>query len=87
MYPLQAAFFRNALEGEDQLRQRVAFALQKIFVVSGLEVTQPSWMAPYLTVLHRNAFGNFRQLLSDVTLNPAMGNYLDMAGNRRQSPK
>jgi Ricin-type beta-trefoil lectin domain-like/Protein of unknown function (DUF1800) len=51
MYPLQNRFFVNALYGEDQLRQRVAFALHQIIVVSGVEVTQPSWMAPYLQTL------------------------------------
>jgi hypothetical protein len=86
MYPLQRLFFTNALYGEDQLRQRVAFALHQIFVVSGVEVTQPSWMAPYLQLLDRNAFGNFRQLLYDITVNPAMGNYLDINGNTRTRP-
>ena len=86
MYPLQNRFFVNALYGEDQLRQRVAFALHQIIVVSGVEITQPSRMAPYLQVLDRNAFGNFRQLLYEITLNPAMGNYLDMAGNNRANP-
>ena len=60
MYPLQNRFFVNALYGEDQLRQRVAFALHQIIVVSGVEITQPSWMAPYLQMLDRNAFGNYR---------------------------
>jgi uncharacterized protein (DUF1800 family) len=86
MYPLQNRFFRNALYGEDQLRQRVAFALHQIFVVSGVEIRQPSWMAPYLQVLDRNALGNFRDLLYEISLNPAMGNYLDMAGNNRTNP-
>ena len=86
MYPLQTRFFVNALYGEDQLRQRVAFALHQIIVVSGVEIRQPSWMAPYLQVLDRNAFGNFRQFLDEITLNPAMGNYLDMAGNNRTRP-
>lgn len=86
MYPLQVRFFQNALQGTDQLRQRVVFALHQILVVSGVEVTQPSWMVPYLKLLEQNAFGNFRQLLTDITLNPAMGNYLDMAGNRRTNP-
>ena len=58
MYPLQNRFFTNALYGEDQLRQRVAFALHQIIVVSGVDITQPSWMAPYLQTLDRNAFGN-----------------------------
>jgi uncharacterized protein (DUF1800 family) len=86
MYPLQNRFFVNALYGQDQLRQRVAFALHQIVVVSGLEVTQPSWMAPYLQTLDRNAFGNYRQLLYEISLNPAMGNYLDINGNSRIRP-
>jgi uncharacterized protein (DUF1800 family) len=86
MYPLQNRFFVNALYGEDQLRQRVAFALHQILVVSGVEVTQPSWMAPYLQLLDHRAFGNYRDLLYDITLNPAMGNYLDVNGNTRTRP-
>ena len=86
MYPLQNRFFENALYGEDQLRQRVAFALHQIIVVSGVEVTQPSWMAPYLQLLDRHAFGNFRDLLYDITINPAMGNYLDVNNNTRTRP-
>ena len=87
MYPLQNRFFVNALYGEDQLRQRVAFALHQIIVVSGVDITQPSWMAPYLQMLDRNAFGNYRQLLYDITLNPAMGNYLDINGNTQDEPE
>jgi hypothetical protein len=86
MYPLQTRFFRNALYGEDQLRQRVAFALHQIIVVSGVDITQPSWMTPYLQLLHRQAFGDIRGLLEDITLNPAMGNYLDINGNSRTRP-
>jgi uncharacterized protein (DUF1800 family) len=86
LYPLQNRFFVNAMYGSDQLRQRVAFALHQIFVVSGVEITQPSWMAPYLQTLDRNAFGNYRQLLYEITVNPAMGNYLDMAGNTKTNP-
>lgn len=86
MYPLQLKFFQNALSGNDQLRQRVAFALHQIFVVSGNEVSLPSWMSPYLQTLDRNAFGNYRQLLQEVTLNPGMGLYLDMLGNSRSNP-
>ena len=86
MYPLQNRFFVNALYGGDQLRQRVAFALHQMLVVSGVDVTQPSWMAPYLQLLDRNAFGNYRQLLLELTLNPAMGRYLDVNGNTRTRP-
>ena len=86
MYLLQNRFFVNAMYGEDQLRQRVAFALHQILVVSGVEITQPSGMAPYLQLLDRSAFGSFRQLLLDLTLNPAMGNYLDLNGNTKTRP-
>jgi hypothetical protein len=86
MYPLQLKFFQNALGGSDQLRQRVSFALHQIFVVSGREVDQPSWMAAYLQTIDRNAFGNYRQLLQEITLNPGMGLYLDMLNNSRSNP-
>jgi uncharacterized protein (DUF1800 family) len=86
MYPVENRFFVNGLYGADQLRQRVAFALHQIIVVSGVDITQPSWMTPYLQTLDRDAFGNFRQLLYDITLNPAMGNYLDVANNTRTRP-
>ncbi len=81
MYPLQVQFFKRAMNGKDQLRQRTAFALSQIFVVSGKQVIQPSSVAPYLDLLTESAFGNYRQLLQKVTLNPAMGRYLDMVNN------
>ncbi len=86
MYPLQNRFFVNALYGEDQLRQRVAFALHQIIVVSGLDVTQPSWMAPYLQTLDRHAFGNYRQLLYDITLNPRWATISTSTATRRTRP-
>lgn len=89
MHPLQVKFFQNALNTQassDQLRQRVSFALHQILVISGRDITQPSWMSPYLQTIDRNAFGNFRQLLYEMTLNPGMGAYLDMAGNNKNNP-
>lgn len=74
-------YFYNALSGQDQLRQRVAFALSQIFVVSAFKDSQPSQMVPYYQLLEADAFGNFYNLMSDVTLNPSMGRYLDMANN------
>ena len=85
-YLLQRRFFTNALYGQDQLRQRVALALHKIIVVSGRDLMQPSWMVPYLQIFDRNAFGNYRQILDEITLNPAMGRYLDMASSTRTNP-
>jgi uncharacterized protein (DUF1800 family) len=87
MYPVHRAFFSNALYGNDQLRQRVAFALHQILVVSAnSEVNRPSWMTPYLQTLERNAFGNYRTLLNEITLTPAMGEYLDMRLSTRTNP-
>lgn len=78
-------WFRNALHGDDQLRQRVAFALSEIMVVSQLGVLgdYPYGLADYYDVLARNAFGNYRTLLEEVTLHPAMGVYLSMLGNEK----
>ncbi len=87
MYPVQRQFFTNSLYGPDQLRQRVAFALHQILVVSSNgEVNRPSWMTIYLQALDRNAFGNYRTLLNEITLTPAMGEYLDMRLSTRTNP-
>jgi len=86
LYQLQQHFFANALSGQDQLRQRVAFALGQILVTSAVDVPLPSWMRGYQQLLYTEAFGNFRQLLYDVTLNPAMGRFLNMVNNRCQTP-
>jgi uncharacterized protein (DUF1800 family) len=86
MYRLQRRFFENALYGQDQLRQRVAWALHQMVVVSGRDITLPSWMSPYLQIFDRNAFGNYRQILYEITLNPAMGRYLDMVTSTRNNP-
>ena len=79
--PVQAAFFQNALNGPDQLRQRVAFALSEIWVVSNLEVNNASAFPPLLRIFQNDAFGNYEKLMKDVTLSPAMGRYLNMVNN------
>ncbi|MFM8846211.1 MAG: DUF1800 family protein [Gammaproteobacteria bacterium] len=78
-------WFSNALRGEDQLRQRVTFALSEIFVVSqvGALLNLPNATADFHDMLARGAFGNFRTLLENVTLHPAMGIYLSMLGNQK----
>jgi len=81
VFPVQLQFYRNALTGPDQLRQRVAFALSQIFVVSGTEIQQPYGMADYQNLLLNDAFVNFKQLLTDVTLSPVMGAYLNMVNS------
>jgi uncharacterized protein (DUF1800 family) len=83
LYPLQKQFMINVMGSGDQLRQRVAFSIHKFIVVGGAQLNnnETSWYAPYLQTIDRNAFGNFRTLLYDVTLNPGMGEYLNMRGN------
>jgi uncharacterized protein (DUF1800 family) len=80
-YPLQRFFLERALIGDDQLRQKSAWAMHKINVVSQRDVNVTHWMYYYLKVMDNNAYGNYRQLLVDLTLNPAMGNYLDAVNN------
>ncbi len=78
-------WLRHALHAPDQLRQRVAFALSEIMVISQLStlVGYPWGSTSYYDLLARNAFGNFRVLMEDVTLHPAMGVYLSMLGNQK----
>jgi uncharacterized protein (DUF1800 family) len=86
LFQVQRQFFMNAINDPDQLRQRVAFALSQIFVVSGIEAYEAYGMADYQNMLLNDAFGNFRDLLQDVTLSPVMGRYLNMAGNYKANP-
>ena len=84
LLPTEQVFFTNALTDADQLRQRVAFALSEIWVTSGFTVP-PQGMAPYMRLLLQDAFVNYRTLMNDVTLSPAMGRYLDMVNNDKPS--
>ncbi|MEO5857713.1 MAG: DUF1800 domain-containing protein [Pyrinomonadaceae bacterium] len=86
MYPVQKWFFSEALYGDAQLRHRVAWALAQIWVISGVDIQQSSWMIAYHKVLSQNAFGNYRNLIKDMTLNPGMGDYLDMVRSTRTNP-
>ena len=83
---VQARFFSNAVHGQDQLRQRVAFALSQIFVASAMEENTPAQLVPYHQILQDDAFENFRKLMNDVTLSPPMGEYLDMRNNDKANP-
>jgi uncharacterized protein (DUF1800 family) len=79
---VQIQFFQNALNKPDQLRQRVAFALSEIWVVSQVGVVRrAAYFPPLLNIFQNDAFGNYQDLMKDVTLNPAMGAYLDMLNN------
>ena len=81
--------WNQLITGRDSLRKRVALAWSEILVVStnSIEGDTPSFaMAAYWDLLNRNAFGNYRQLLQEVTLNPAMGAYLNTKGNQKANP-
>jgi uncharacterized protein (DUF1800 family) len=86
-FQVQRDFFTHALNNPDQLRQRVAFALSQIMVVSSVEIYEAYGLADYQNVLLNDALGNYRTLLQDVTLNPAMGHYLDMANSDETNPQ
>ena len=80
----QAAWWKLALGAPDQLRQRVAFALSHILVVSdtnGTLFNNSRAMANYYDILVKGSFGNFRQVLEDVTVSPMMGVYLTSLRN------
>ena len=84
--PLVWDFYRNALTQPDQLRQRVAFALQQIVVVNSLEVSGTYGFRLYYNNLLDNAFGNYRQVLKKVALSPVMGDFLNSANNDKAAP-
>jgi uncharacterized protein (DUF1800 family) len=81
------SYWAQAIAGEDQLRQRAAFALSQIFVISFTDATlrsQPRGVASYYDMLGENAFGNFRDLLEAVALHPMMGVYLSHLKNQKE---
>ena len=81
-------WFHTAATGSDQLRQRAAFALSQILVISDQNSTlggEPIQVSEYWDILARNAFGNYRELLDEVTWNPSMGKYLSHFRNRKAS--
>ncbi len=81
--PVAGAFFANAVNGPDQLRQRVAFILSQIWVVSQVSVRPAYAFPPYWRIFQEHAFGNYADIIKAVTLSPAMGAYLNMANNNK----
>ena len=86
-FQVQRDFFTHALNNPDQLRQRVAFALSQMMVVSSVEIYEAYGLAAYQNILLNDALGNYRTLLQDVTLSPTMGHYLDMANSDQTNPQ
>lgn len=84
------AFYKLAVAGPDQLRQRAAFALSEIFVTSTLPnpiIRKSLLHASYKQIIQEGAFGNFRDLLEEVTYHPLMGYSLTYAGNQKADPE
>ncbi len=86
LFPVQNWFFKEAFYGNAQLKHRTAWALSQMWVVSGVDTQQSAHFIPYHQVLSRHAFGNYRNLMREMTLNAAMGNYLDMARSTKDDP-
>lgn len=87
--PRHYIWWDTVVNANDQLRQRVAFALSEIFVVSDIDYTlgnSQHGVVHYYDMLASSAFGNFRTLLEDITLHPVMGIYLSMVRNEKADP-
>jgi uncharacterized protein (DUF1800 family) len=88
-YMVGNTFWRTTPFAPDQLRKRTAFALHHIFMVSQQDTNlwyHSRAYANYLDLLNRHAFGNFRTLLEEMALSPAMGIYLSHLRNRKEDP-
>ncbi|HDY7659199.1 TPA: DUF1800 domain-containing protein [Vibrio vulnificus] len=85
-----AVWWHQANHAPDQLRQRVAFALSEIFVVSRYGASlngRAQELTHYYDMLLEHAFGNYRDLLEAVTRHPVMGDYLSMMANQHADPQ
>jgi uncharacterized protein (DUF1800 family) len=78
----QAEWWQAATTAPDQLRQRVAFAMSEMFVISTNSVNARS-VTPFQNILAKDAFGNFYTMMKDVTLSPGMGAYLNMLNSAK----
>jgi len=79
-------FYVNAVAGGDQLRERSVLALNELWVVAGDKINDPLGYTNYLRALDKDALGNYQNLMTDITLTPAMGHYLDMVDNDAPAP-
>jgi uncharacterized protein (DUF1800 family) len=84
--PLVWDFYRNAVSQPDQLRQRIAFALQQILVISGNDLNGTYGFRSYYNNLLNLSFGNYRDVLKKVSLSPVMGDFLNNVNNDKAAP-
>lgn len=80
---LQQWVLYNYSTAPDQLRQRVAYSLSQIIVTSANKLGYANEVTPWLRILSKHAFGNYRTLLREVSVTPSMGKYLDLANSKR----
>ena len=90
-YPVKLRFFQNAMTGQDQLRQRMAFALSQILVAADVGnkdgTGDPTAMvSQYHNILINNAFGNYRTLLRQIANSPIMGTFLTLVNSAKRDP-
>lgn len=83
---INTLYWDHIIGSNDQLRQRMAFALSQIVVYSDSADSDQPMRAYYQDIMIRNAFGNYRDLLQEVTYSPAMGEWLTYRGNRKGDP-
>ncbi len=83
MGTVRAEYLGRLSSAPDQLRQRVAAALSQIIVISANKNIYPDEIVPYLQILSRNAFGNYRTLLDEIAHSSQMGKYLDLANSNK----
>lgn len=82
---VQQQYLSRLSQAPDQLRQRVANALGQIIVISMNKNIYPDEVVPYLQILSKDAFGNYRTLLGDISVSSQMGKYLDLARSMKPS--
>lgn len=86
MAAVQAQYLHRVATAPDQLRQRVAYALGQIVVISANKNIYPDELVPYLQLLSRHAFGNYRTFLGEISRSAQMGKYLDLANSNSPTP-
>ncbi len=83
---VQQSFFLNSIAGGDQLRLRTAMALNELWVVGADTISDPTGYTNYMRALDTDALTNYLTIMNDVTLTPAMGNFLNMVNNNAPAP-
>jgi uncharacterized protein (DUF1800 family) len=80
-------FWKRMISNDDQLRHRMTYALSQIIVVSDRTISNTKAMAYYMDILGENAFGNYKDILMDITYSPAMSDYLTYRNNKKADPE